>query len=309
MNLPFEPMKLARRDAPFDHPDWLFQVKWDGVRCVALVAENRVRLFGRYQRERTGGFPELDHLPEYAPGRRFVLDGELIALRAGRPSFHGVLERWLGSPAAASAAAVRLPVVYMAFDLLELDGVDLIERPLSERLERLSALIQPAAGWQVVETFPQMGRRLFRSAVEQDMEGIVCKHRMSPYRPGVRSDLWYKVKRRQRRLCVVCGYTEGGLVLGAFRQGELIYIGRAGSGLTAEHLRLLREHLPSGPMPFAATPNLRSRFAGQPREVMWVEPRLTVLIEYLEWTEDGKLREPVVVGFTGEPPAEARLED
>jgi bifunctional non-homologous end joining protein LigD len=308
MEIPFEPMKLGRRDEPFDHADWLFQVKWDGVRCIAVTGD-RLRLFGRHRRERTGAVPELEGLAAAAGGRRLVLDGELVAFRGGRLSFHGLLERWLAQPPPSPGLLDRIPCVYMIFDLLEQDGKDLIDLPLQKRLQLLQDAVKPSDRWQLVESFPGAGRSLFEAVVAREMEGIVGKHRLSLYRPGMRSDLWVKVKRRQRRLCVVAGYTEGGLILGAYRNADLHFIGRAGSGLTAQHLQLLKEHLESGPMPFARLPDLRSRFAGMPRQVIWVVPRLTVLIEFTEWTEDGKLRDPVVAGFSAEPPDAARLDE
>jgi len=126
----------------------------------------------------------------------------------------------------------------------------------------------------------------------------------SRYLPGERSREWLKIKRRSQIRAVVCGYTvsagrPGGLLLGGYRAGRLVYIGRAGSGLTVQELALLKENLPSAGRPFDHEPTLRDRFSGPPGQVVWTNPTLTIDVEFTEWTADGKLRDPVVVGFPG----------
>lgn len=314
MEVPFVPMLLERSQRSFADDAWLFQVKWDGVRNLSLIEQGRIRHWSRRLRERTLHFPELDGLVRVFNGQRTVLDGEIIVLRDGKPSFPAVLERDLAGGAPDSRKVRSTPAMFMIFDLLEYAGHELYARPLAERLAILREAVPDAEAWQAVAAFPgSSGPDLFQAVVSAGLEGVVGKRASSPYLPGTRSKDWLKIKRRQRTLAVVCGYTSpvgrsGGLLLGAYHQGRLIYIGRAGSGLTTEQLALIRRSLHPAPRPFAYEPNLKDRFSGPPGPVIWTEPRLTVNLEFTEWTEDLKLRDPVVIGFSTEPPAAARLD-
>ncbi|MFZ5817449.1 MAG: non-homologous end-joining DNA ligase [Bacillota bacterium] len=314
MELPFVPMLLERAERPFAAADWLYQVKWDGVRNLALVEGGRVRHWSRRLRERTIHFPEFAGLAAALGGRRAVLDGEIIALREGRPSFPAVLERDLAGGAPDARKVRSTPATFMVFDLLEWGAEPLYDRPLSERLALLAELLPPGESWQPVASFPgPEGPALYQAVVAAGMEGVVAKRASSRYLPGLRSRDWLKVKRKAEMLAVVLGYTNpagrsGGLLLGAYQEGRLRYIGRAGSGLTGADLAAIKAHLPPAPCPFPRPPNLRDRFAGDPGPVVWVEPRLTVRVSFTEWTEEGKLRDPVVVGFADEPPAAAVME-
>ncbi|MGE5674855.1 MAG: non-homologous end-joining DNA ligase [Mycobacterium leprae] len=311
MQLPFEPMLLERAQAPFADANWLYQVKWDGVRNLALVEAGRVRHWSRRLRDRTALFPELDGLGRVFGPQRVVLDGEIIVLRAGKPNFAAILERDVGSRSPEPRKVTQLPAVFMVFDLLEYGGQELYSRPLTERLELLGALLAPTDHWQPVASFPgNQGPDLFQAVVAQAMEGVVAKRLASPYLVGHRSRDWLKIKRKQQMLAVVCGYhytagRPGGLLLGAYREGQLRYIGRAGSGLSGGDLDLLKANLPPGPCPFPRLPSLRDRFLGVPGEVVWTTPRLTLRVQFTEWTEEMRLRDPVIMGFATEPPEAA----
>lgn len=304
-------MLLERAERPFADPNWLYQVKWDGVRNLALVEGGRIRHWSRRLRERTALFPEFDPLARALGGRRAVLDGEIIVLKGGKPSFAAILERDLAS--ARTDRSRGLPATLMLFDLLEVGDEPLYSRPLTERLALLQELVPPAEAWQVVTSFPGVeGPALFKAVAAQGMEGVVAKRRSSTYAPGTRSRDWLKLKRRQQMLAVVVGFTSpagrpGGLLLGAYHEGQLKYIGRVGSGVRAEELAAIRTHLPRGPCPFARVPSLRDRFAGDAGPVVWVEPQLTVRVEFSEWTEEQRLRDPVLIGFSTEPPELAAM--
>lgn len=313
MELPFTPMLLSRAPSAFADAGWVYQVKWDGVRNVALVGGGVVRHWSRRLRDRTHLFPEFAGLAALFGTRRAVLDGEIIVLRGGKPSFAGILERdTAGRP---DQRKVRtLPATFMVFDLLEYGERALYRAPLEERLKLLEEVLVPGETWQTVASFPgEQGPDLFRAVADKDLEGVVAKRLGSGYQPGVRSRDWVKVKRRRRMLAVICGYTApegrpGGLLLGAYREGRLVYIGRAGSGIAAADLTLLRTHLAPGPRPFTYEPVLRDRFAGNPGPVVWTAPRVTVEVEFSEWTEEQRLRDPVVVGFSQEPASAAIIE-
>ena len=304
-------MLLERALQPAVDPGWVAQVKWDGVRNLTLVDGGTVRHWSRRLRERTAHFPEFSGLARCIGQRRAVLDGEIIVLRGGKPSFGGVLERDLAGGVPDSGKVGRTPATLVLFDLLEYGEQELYRTPLEERLGLLERVVEPSEAWQVVGTLPgSAGPDLFQAAVEADLEGIVLKRLGSLYTPGTRSRDWLKCKRKQRMLAVVCGYTTGrpgGLVLGAYRDQTLRYIGRAGSGLKSSDLDLLKSHLEPAARPFAYEPVLRDRFAGPPGAVVWTAPRLVVVVEFSEWTEEGKLRDPVVVGFALEPPEAAQM--
>lgn len=315
MDLPFEPMLLHREPKPFADDRWLYQVKWDGVRNLSLVDDGTVRHWSRRLRDRSRLFPEFAGLGQVFGGQRAVLDGEIVVLREGKPHFPAVLERDLASGAPNPRKIQALPATLMIFDLLELGPDSLYSRPLQDRLDLLSSIVRDTETWQVVATFPGgKGPDLYEAAVAQGLEGVVAKRLGSPYIPATRSKDWLKVKRRQRTLAVICGFTvpvgrPGGLVLGAYHEGRLLYIGRAGSGISGADLATLKAHLPQGPRPFDYEPNLRDRFTPGPvGPVVWTEPRLTVQVDFTEWTEDLKLRDPVVAGFSTEPPEAARIE-
>lgn len=312
---PMEPMPEPRPES-YDHPGWTAELKWDGVRNVALVEGGRVRLFTRRLRERTDQYPELQALAGQVAAGRAVLDGELVVLRGGRPSFNGILEReQVAGAVEIRRRAGRDPAVFMVFDLLEWDGEPWLSRPLHERQAALQAGLRPGGPAHPVDSFPAAASALFAAVDQQQLEGIVCKRLDSRYRPGPeKSPLWVKIKRRLDIICVVGGYTVtagrvGALLIGAYHaDGRLRYLGRAGSGLTEAQLEQVAAHLPPAACPFDPAPQIRAeRFARIPDQVVWVAARLTVAIEFAEWTEDGRLRHPVVKGFTPQPPDQAVL--
>lgn len=327
---PPPPPRLPPRGHPLTDPACAFQVKWDGVRMLAFLDGGRVRLQNRRLRERTAAYPELGALASRIDARRAVLDGEVVVLHEGRPSFPRVLQRELaGAPSARLAAA--LPASFAAFDLLYLDGEDLTGRPFWARQELLSRRVAAEEPPLHVTRNYDDGLSLWGAVVEQGLEGVVAKVRESPYVPGGRSRHWFKVKVRRRVECVLGGYTlmgggplPGALLVGLHRDdpgapaahpaapaghpaaspGRLTYIGRVGSGLDETTRAALAGRLPGlgrADPPFDPPP----RLAGL--ACRWVEPVLTVLVDYAEWTEDLKLRAPSLAGFGRSAPEECRL--
>ena len=302
-----QPMQPLSSKAPPARSDYFYQIKWDGVRILALIEEGRVILKNRKGRMRTEQYPELQEAAALIRAKNAVLDGEVIALAGGKPSFARVLRRELCRRAEAIRALQRqIPCTYCLFDLLYLEGSDLAGRPIEERQRLLEEVVEAVPPLYLNENF-QDGEVLYREVEEAGLEGIVAKKRGSPYRSGRKTGDWLKIKPRQRQLCVVGGLTlphgsVGALLLGAYRDGELLYIGKAGSGLKGRELLLLRDQA-------------RRDRAGEPsfsnppreRELLWLEPRLTVQVEFAEWTAGLRLRSPVVIGFTGRPPCEALL--
>lgn len=297
MELPFTPMLLGRTDAPFAAADWLYQVKWDGVRNLALIEGGQIRHWSRNLRDRTALYPEFDDLAKL-PGR-VVLDGEIIALREGKPSFAGILERETGNRANPRKVQ-ETPATFVVFDLLEWNGRELYSAPLTERLGLLEQVLPAAPRWQAVQSFPgEQGPDLWQGVLAMELEGVVAKRRSSLYRPGIRTQDWLKIKKKGRILAQIVGWTSGGLLLGLEEAGELRFIGRAGSGMNAELWRRVKEGCTPGPCPFPKVPNLRDRFLGDPGPVTWTAPCLSVEVQFTEWTEAGRLRDPVILRIVG----------
>ncbi|MBC3194238.1 DNA ligase [Pseudonocardia sp. C8] len=297
-------------------PGWSFEVKWDGMRVLAEVADGddgpALRLRTRSGRDVTANFPELADLVDLAPD--VVLDGEIVLLDGGVPSFAALAHRMQG--VVAPAAAERRPVTFMVFDVLRLYGVSLLDRPLSERRATLERL--DLAGLAHVESSPLYpdGAALLAVTAQRGLEGVVAKKESSRYRPGRRSPDWVKVAHRHSQSCLVGGWRPerggssriGALLLGVPGPDGLEFAGRVGSGLAGaavqqvlvERLGPLRQEGP----PFAA-PLARADADG----AVWCTPSVVVEVAHLGWTAAARLRQPVFRGVRDDvDPTDVRRE-
>jgi len=303
------PMLATSIDEPFDGPEWLFEIKWDGYRAVAFVENGKVRLVSRNQNELTQRYPELKDLPQFVKAKNAILDGEVVALdEEGRASFSLMQQRTGFRPGGRRAATnADVPVLYYAFDLLYLDGYDWRRMPLEEPKNKLASLLITGDALRYSDHYEQQGKALFEIARKKGLEGILAKKRDSIYQER-RSSEWLKIKITHRLECVIGGYTEpegsrahfGSIVLGLYdKQGRLIHVGQAGSGFDQKSLeevwKLLKKRETS-----------KNPFYGEVealRKVYWVKPELLAEIEYAEWTEGAntgsgpKLRAPVFLGL------------
>ena len=307
-------MKAESGDLPPDDGRWWYEVKWDGMRVMAVVADGRIRLRGGRGSDVTVTFPELASIPE-AVATDCVLDGEVVAFSdAGVPSF-GMLQQRMHVMDAGDAArrARDVPVAYLAFDVLSVDGRATTSLSYEQRRELLQGLVTPTATVQVPPAYPSGGADLLEAARVQGLEGVVAKRVGSPYEPGRRSRAWRKVKVRHTQEFVVGGWiggtgsrarTMGSLVLGCHTSVDggrpaLRWVGYVGSGFDDPELRrliALLEPLSVDASPFvAATADERPRTTGR-KPMHWVRPELVVQVEFGEWTSSGRLRHPVYVG-------------
>jgi len=293
---PVVPMEPVLADEPFDHEDYIFQVKWDGVRILAYSGKDTLKLFNRRQKERTREFPEIIESLAYLPAGT-VLDGEAISLGPdGRPSFFLALKRDQTRNAQMIAQLVKAhPVSYMVFDMLYLEGEGLVEKPLSERQRLLGEVVKESAAVHLVDSIAANGRALFEAVSREGMEGIVAKDARSRYLIGQKSPLWKKVKAWREIDAVAGGWLkrEGqlrSLLVGIPDEKGLRYIGSVSSGLTGEQRSMLRAY-------FEAGGEHSSPFLNPPDKigVKWAEPGIEVRVRYLEWSSDGMLRNPAVV--------------
>jgi len=292
-----EPM-LARLGDPFDSPEHLFELKWDGVRAVSYVDEHGLRMHGRRRRDLATRYPELAFLAELPRGT--VLDGELVVLREdGRPDFRAILSRESASAARVDAARRKHPVVYVVFDLLFEGGASLLGEPLRVRRERLQALVGAAGQRRLMLSDGVVGDglSLFEAARAQELEGIVAKRLDAPYQPGERGDAWQKIKPVKSIHCLVIGYEPDAdrrddfksLIVATDFDGELVCVGKVGSGIGEAARAELRELLLQRP---ADAPLIDAGTSGR-----WVQPGIYCTVSYLERTASGNLRAPVFKGL------------
>lgn len=302
--------------APPIGPEWLHEVKWDGMRILADIHDGRVRLSARSESDVTVTFPELAGLAELLPDA--LLDGEVVAMSDGRPSFQALAERMhVQDRRRAQRLTATRPVVLMVFDVLRLYGVDLLDRPLEDRRATLERLPLDGPHWQVPPAYDD-GSALLAATREQGLEGVVSKRRTSTYQPGERSKDWVKVANRRVQSCLVGGWRPevgsdqrlGALLVGVPRGDEdrtLDYVGRVGSGISGKSAATLTELLRPLARPTAP-------FAGElprldARGSYWTEPHVVVEVEYLGRTEANRLRAPTYRGLRRDlAPADVRWE-
>jgi len=303
------PMLAESVEKPFDDPDWLFEIKWDGYRAIAFIENGKVRLVSRNQNELTARYPELKDMPEFVKAKTAILDGEVVALDDdGRASFSLMQQRTGFRPGGKRAAEkADVPVLYYAFDVLYLDGYDWRRVPLVERKKKLASILELGDSLRYSDHYEVQGKALFEIARDKKLEGILAKKRNSCYEER-RSREWLKIKIRQQMECVIGGYTEpegtrahfGSLVLGLYdKQGRLIHVGQVGSGFDQKLLNEISKVL-------RKIETKKNPFYGEVealRKVSWVKPKLVAEIEYAEWTEGAnsgsgpKLRAPVFLGL------------
>jgi bifunctional non-homologous end joining protein LigD len=283
--------------------DWAYEMKWDGVRVLAHVEGGRARLLSRNGRDVSAAYPELRPAFTAFGSRTCLLDGEVVAFEAGRPSFAALQPRMhVSREADARRLAERSPVTYLVFDLLHLDGHDRMGLPYEERrkaLERLFGEVRPGPRCAVPPWFPGHGAAALKASQEQGLEGVVAKRRESAYRPGARSRDWVKVKNIRAQEVVVGGWrtgqgrrggTIGALLVGIPGPDGLEYAGRVGTGFTEEMLRHLEGLLRRRTR--ATSPFAGRLPAAETAQARWVRPDLVGEVAFTEWTRDGRLRHP-----------------
>jgi bifunctional non-homologous end joining protein LigD len=295
---PLSPMLAVPGALPGDDAGWAYEMKWDGIRALAFIQDGRVRLASRTGRDITVAYPELAALGP-AAGLPLLLDGEVVAFDDGRPSFAQLQPRMHVTSAGQAARLSRaIPVSYLIFDVLNLDGHPLLNRPYEQRRELLEALGLDSGSWQVPPSFTGYAAAdVLSVSREQGLEGIVAKRLDSPYQPGKRSPYWRKIKNVHRQEVVVGGWKPGegaragqigSLLVGVHGAGGLHYAGHVGTGFTQQTLGLLGARLASLPQPgspFAvAVPREHARGA------VWVQPSLVIEVAFAAWTPEGRLR-------------------
>lgn len=300
----FRPMLPTLVERPFDSPDHLFEVKWDGVRMLGFCEASGTRLYSRSGREITHRYPELGELHKRLNVSSAVLDGEIVALDSrARPSFE-LLQRRINLSRASDIARgmVSVPVDLVLFDVPFCSGEWLGGQPLIARTRRLDQAVSFGGRVLRSEPVPQHGIALFEAAVARGLEGVVAKAEQSHYLPDRRTRDWLKVKSIHEIDCVIGGFSAGSgsradslgaLLLGAYRSTALRYMGSVGTGFDGRSLTallLLLKGLETAQSPF-------SQVVPSKAAVHWTRPVLVCKVEYRELTSACRLRAPSFKGL------------
>lgn len=299
------PMLAKAGPLPASDEGWAYEIKWDGIRALAHVGRQRLTLVTRNGNQVTSRYPELAGLVA-AVGVPAIVDGEIVAMdEKGKPSFELLQQRMgLTNDADVRQAARKIPVTYVAFDLIWLDDNWMKDLTYLERRRCLDELELSADRWQTPPYHRGDGRGFLKHSSALGLEGLVAKRVDSPYRPGVRSSEWLKVKNQARQELVVGGWTPGegrrsdsfgALLVGHYEATtdgpRLRYAGKVGTGFTEKTIADLLKRMK--PLRRATSP-----FADPaPKGSNWVEPRLVAEIEFTEWTRAGTLRHPSFKGL------------
>jgi bifunctional non-homologous end joining protein LigD len=288
-------------------PEWLFEIKWDGVRALCYIENSGLAIYTRNNNRCDRQYPELQVLPHYLEADQAILDGEIVVLDAkGVSKFELIQPRIHNQDANAVAKmAQKSPVHLYLFDLLYLDGYDLRAVPLAERKRALAAIAKPFPLLRISDFFVNAGEQLLEAAKQNGLEGLIAKRAESVYESR-RSREWIKLKLTSEQEFVIAGYTPGerdtfgSLALGYHDEdGALVYAGNVGTGFDERTLKDLWARL----QPLVTEKKPLDRGDKIPRGTVWVRPELTAQVKFANWTNEGRLRAPVYLGLRNDKPA------
>ena len=310
-----KPMLATLTDKPFDDPDWIFEIKWDGYRAIAIMNGHSVSLQSRNDKSFNEKFyPVYDALIKW--NQQTVLDGEIVVINKNGISDFGALQNWR------SEADGEL--IYYIFDILWFAGHDLRGLPLKDRRKILKTLVPPSKIIRLSEGFEQSGIQVFETVKKMGLEGIIAKKLESRYHENDRTREWLKIKSHRRQEVIIGGYTlnEGSdklfssLLVGVYQKGKLVYTGKIGTGFNQKmQAELLKKFKPliTRSAPFSTTPDINkpSRFRPDPpgAKAVWLKPDLVCEVSFAEMTSDGLMRHPSYEGLrTDKKPVSVTLE-
>ncbi|MDQ3396012.1 MAG: non-homologous end-joining DNA ligase, partial [Bacteroidota bacterium] len=287
-----KPMLAKLIDNPFDDPDYIYEIKWDGYRAIAGIQGNEVSLYSRNGLSFNEKYPSLiKYLGQVT--QEVVLDGEVVVLNSSGHANFQMLQNYKEEYAP--------DLCYYVFDILYLNGHTLVELPLVERKKYINEVIKDLPNIRYSDHIAEHGTLFFKEAEDKNLEGIIAKKGSSPYRIGKRSNDWLKIKTSQRQEFIICGYTEpkggrkhlGSLILGAYEGKELVYAGHSGGGFTDKDLKETKEKL--DPLIQNKSPFKKKIKANG--AVTWLRPELVCDVSFAEWTDEKILRHPIFQGF------------
>lgn len=318
MPMRVEPMLATLLEKPFSDPEWLFEIKWDGERALAWIAEGKLTLRSRKGTDITAQYPDLAGLPEAIHARRAIIDGEIVVLDERGHSDFGRLQERMHVRAPSAALIERHPATYYAFDLLYCDGYDLRDAALADRKEMLRRILRTDTGLggriRFSDHQAEKGKELFELAHREGLEGIIGKRADSRY-SGTRSLSWVKIKATKTLDAVIGGWTAprgsrehfGSLLLGLYdRENKLRFIGHVGTGFDGNTIAEIAgdmKPLAAAGCPFEQVPETNE-------QAFWTKPALVARVRYIGWTQEGRLRAPAFIALRDDArPEDCRLEN
>lgn len=290
------PMLLNEVKEPFDNEDYIYELKLDGIRCVAYIEPKSVILQNKRFKDLTPIYPEISDICKCVK-KRVILDGELVVLTNGKPDFYALQKRSLmGDKFRISLAAKKNPVQFVAYDIIYYDGKDLTDNPLMERKEYLSKAVSEGHNLSVSRWIERNGVAFFQLAKKENLEGIVAKKKDGLYHIGKRTSEWIKIKVMQDEDLLVLGYQpdEDGkvkdLILGYYNEkGELKCRGKVYLGVSKAEQKIIAD--------FAKKNTVKRPWFDKYKNTVWLKPQLVGTAHFMHETESGGMRQPVWKGL------------
>lgn len=295
----YKPMLAKIANTPFSSKDWIFEVKWDGIRAISYVNDD-LSIKSRNQKELRTNFPELEELKSLT--KNAVLDGEIILMREGKVDFETLLKRvQVNSTKKINFFQKKYPVLYILFDILEKDQKSLLDKPLFERKKILEDSVKEGKNVIISIYAEENGTSYYDATIQKGLEGVIAKKKNSFYESGKRSEDWLKIKPIKECDCVIFGYTNGtgnrketfgALILGLYKEKNPIFVGKVGTGFKQKTLVKIKKILSEISVEYKTLNNI-DLF----EEITWVFPKIVCKIGYQSLTSDLKLRIPRFLGL------------
>jgi bifunctional non-homologous end joining protein LigD len=303
-----EPMKALLSEKLPAGPQWIYEVKFDGVRALGIKKGAKVELYSRAAKEMTAKYPKVAEALKTLPVNEVILDGEIVAVdREGRPSFQ-LLQSYQ------MAGAKKPPLFFYVFDLINLEGKELTSLPLLQRKAALATLLKDVRGTvRFSADFPAESKKVLYEMEKRGLEGLIAKLKDSKYEPGRRGGAWIKFKWSQQQEFVIGGYTPpkgsrshfGALLVGYYEDEKLLFAAKVGTGFDNKLLaslyqkfqKLIRQECPFANLPEKPGAGGRGLTLSEMRRCVWLEPELVCQVRFAEWTRDNHLRQPAFLGL------------
>lgn len=288
-----KPMLIAQQKEPFNSKEWLYELKWDGIRCVSYLSKKETDLRNKRNMKLLPKFPELAQINKQIR-EKCILDGEIAVLKNGVPDFYEVQKRTLlTDPFKIELAYSQFPASFIAFDIIYYKGEDITNLPLLERKNMLNEVVEESSHIAISRYIEDKGIELYAAADDKRLEGVVAKRKDSKYYFDKKTNDWVKFKRMADEDYIICGYIQKGprsntLILGKYRGDSLIYKGSVSFGVKLDFLQYYKiEKLNFSPFTLTPTGN---------EDVIWLKPVLVCTVEYMPNTKNA-LRQAVYKGI------------
>ena len=299
---------LAFSSEPFNSKEWIYEIKFDGTRTIAYVDcdKKNVKFLNRRLNYFEFRYPELHNIWKNCDCDKVILDGEICVFEKGKPNFYKLAEReHVDQKVRIEILSKEMPATFIVFDILHLDGKDLIDLPLIERKEILKEKVSEGNNLLLSVFVKEKGKKLFEEVKKRGLEGIMAKKIDSIYEIGKRSKNWLKIKSLKTIDAIIVGYSTGtgkreeigSLILGIYYDNKIHYLGKVGTGFSEEELKKILEKLEKIKVGKCYLENFDERELDLPekRKAIWVKPKYVCEVKFLELTEDKRLRAPVFV--------------